>query len=125
MKNIIIQLIILFFIGLISLHVYNCCFNKTLEGLEDGDQWKSYDEALPADSAQATEMIAAKIAGELSSTKDQLIELEAKIGNGEDGLNIRVADAESKISDLLNQIIELRTTLNGLDEIVCGDNDNE
>lgn len=40
MKNIIIQIIIVFFIGLILCHIYNKIFNKTLEGM---GTWSPYN----------------------------------------------------------------------------------
>lgn len=50
MKNIIVQVLIVFFIGLIVCHIYNNTFNKTLEGMT---QWQPYGNNNPSEAGQA------------------------------------------------------------------------
>ena len=50
MKNIIIELLIVIFLGLILCHIYNNYFNKTLEGMT---QWQAYGDNNPSEAGQA------------------------------------------------------------------------
>jgi hypothetical protein len=126
MKNIILQLITIFFVALIGCHIYKAYFGKTLEGM---DSWsespgavegnpldKNFDSTLPPDlSPEQREKAKERYDMQIEVKQQEIFnknnEAIISLTAFKDGLEKRISNLESKALQIVTQTEETTDAL--------------
>ena len=127
MKNIILELITIFFAALIGWHIYNAYFGKTLEGM--GGTWKkrpgevrgnpldkNFDSTLPSDlSPEQREKAKERYDMQIEFKQQEIFnknnEAIRSLTAFKDGLDERISNLETKALQIVTQTEETTDAL--------------